>query len=440
MHPGPSLPSTALPANHTTVHEFAPKVWSSVCEQGDNGDGQTRVACIGDSNVAGDHFHLFNANMTGRCRMSDGYCRGNFPLDLQALLGSAYRVKNFGIPGIAACANLPTECLEPEAFAPPSPSKSQPPHIPLPQSSPPPPLADLRLPLHLSNASEEALNKCSIALRHQRHGLLSQALNFNPQVVIMMVGTNDASRINVDKCGSAEGVRRAILLLLKTIWQLPSKPPLVFLLSPPPVLGEFSSKGCVAMHTCRVSPFHKCSQIMECVTCRRGDKGITDGTCVTMADLLPIRETIDAIGHELSIANVRSHHRTSSRQTVTVDSTPTASRCNDAPLQFMSVIGEVPSSSDLLAGPIHLNARANALIACALHERLTGRCGANRCEAPRGLGSLEPNSSLEFAQKRHHAFCDPLRRALFGALHKVDTSWDVLQEELHPPLLGKARR
>lgn len=114
-----------------------------------------------------------------------------------------------------------------------------------------------------------------------------------------------------------------------------------------------------------------------------------------------------------------------------MDTKPPATRWNDSALQFMSTFEQAPASSDLFAAPIHLNAKANALIACALHERLTGHCGANQC------GATPDQNDLVLAQNRHRAYCDPRRNAFFGALHKLDAMWDRLQDELHPILVGE---
>lgn len=126
----------------------------------------TRVACVGDSLTAGDHFHRYNQSRTVRCRMSDPFCRGNFPLDLAALLGPAYEVKNFGIPGISTCGDLPTQCIE---------------RSPLNSSSLPLQAGNYtRFPLRM-DASPEHLGACSSALRTQKSSQIARALDFEPQ-------------------------------------------------------------------------------------------------------------------------------------------------------------------------------------------------------------------------------------------------------------------
>ena len=41
----------------------------------------------------------------------------------------------------------------------------------------------------------------------------------------------------------------------------------------------------------------------------------------------------------------------------------------------------VPPSTAMFTGPIHLQAKASALIACALHEKLSW-CGTDVCDGP----------------------------------------------------------
>ena len=113
--------------------------------------------------------------------MSDaGVCRGNYPYDLRELLGrNGHEVRNFGVTGISACGHLPEECLESRAAVPISNGTAHPPAS-IPR----------RLPL-LVNASSSELARCSTALRTTK--LLREALAFEPHVVLLMIGTNDAA-------------------------------------------------------------------------------------------------------------------------------------------------------------------------------------------------------------------------------------------------------
>ena len=46
----------------------------------------------------------------GRCGFSDTTCRGSYPDLLGALLGPSFEVRNFGVPSLSACGQLPAAC------------------------------------------------------------------------------------------------------------------------------------------------------------------------------------------------------------------------------------------------------------------------------------------------------------------------------------------
>ena len=409
---------------------IVPASWSSLCA-----DSSTvmRIAAVGDSLTAGDNFHLpmFNPNTTGRCKMSDGNCRGNWPISLQELLGhERYLVRNFGLTGHAACGSLPQECFEPPS-PPPPPPPPPPPGVKPQQSEPP-----LRLPLSL-NGDSDALANCSTALRHAKHSLVSKATQFDPHAVIMMLGTNDAAGFSWDRCG-AEGFRRSMLLLLKELWQNPTssgKPPIVFLLSPPPVLSEFSGHACVAMQSCR---YAKCQQIGECTACAPGGQN----TCIRVPELQRVRKVVDTLGAELRHAYTTSQQQSKMTGSGGGGGGGGGGGCGGSPIQLMLAYHMVPPSTAMFTGPIHLQAKASALIACALHEKLSW-CGTDVCVGPDGNAT----AAAEGAKARHAAFCEPLRRGMMATLaadangwrpqHGPDGEhygahyWDTIQRTIH---------
>ena len=124
-------------------------------------------------------------------------------------------------------------------------------------------------------------------------------------------------------------------------------------------------------------------------------------------------------------------------------------KCAESATHLMQMPEVVPSNSMLFTGPIHLQARASALIACAVHEKLSHLCGSNQCDAALGLqvAQQQPQEAAvalynaSRARERHGAFCDPLRESLASILKTEDERsssrrWDELQAVLHPPHLG----
>ena len=62
-------------------------------------DARTRVACMGDSITRGDASHEPGENGTHRPHKPKIANRGNFPLELQRLMGANWDVRNFGHGG-----------------------------------------------------------------------------------------------------------------------------------------------------------------------------------------------------------------------------------------------------------------------------------------------------------------------------------------------------
>ena len=389
-----------------------PSQWSSFCG---GAPSVTRIACVGDSLTAGDNFHSFDLSQVFRCRMSDANCRGNFPLSLQELLGPAYQVTNHGIAGYAACGNLPPECLEPSPPAPPPSVEAN------NQTTSP------RLPLSVTATSAE-LSDCTKALLRtdrKERSLLGRPIQLQPHVVVFMLGTNDAAGFSWDKCG-AEGTRRAILLYIYALWKMLSPPPMIFLLTPPPVLGEFMpGKGCIASHMCRYHPSKSCWMLRECANCGSDDK-VDNPYCIRVPELRKTRDIVEGIGSALRGAMSKGGGH---------------GKCSTSPVHVLQMHRAVPANSLLFAGPVHLQAKASALVACELHGAFSNTCGSNQCAGVGGkhhdqqLGEAEQtvvyNSTA--AAERHTAFCGQLRTRLESILRPPDDpQWDVLQQYLHP--------
>ena len=448
-----------------------PKLWSSVCGPpgGRNaGEERTRIDAIGDSLTAGDNMQSYNESTTKRCKMSDtNMCRGNFPFDLRELLGQdGHDVRNFGIVGISACGHLPNECLE----ARPTDGEER----------------VARLPL-LLNASRSQLDACSAALNGRPSmpagRLLGPALAFDPHVVLLMIGTNDAASAHWDRCG-IEGYRRALLLLLREIWRGERfggtrggrrSPPFVALLPPPPVLGEYRPGACVSMHAMRGKA------IAECTSCGKSDLQLgadKDKTCVSVPELALVRHVAMGVGRELhsaALAATDIERRASPSPEpgpLKMTGGGREGACSRSPLLLMHQ--SVPPLSTLFTGPLHLNAKGSALIACAVHERLHYACGSNQCDKSAspsnrvsdsrgGVQKAPPSHDMlasynaSRALEKHLAYCEPLRRGVAGPLpqqsghphghtsHAVDAGheaqgpqgaafWDALQGVLHRPV------
>ncbi len=327
------------------------------------------MACIGDSHTAGDHAHMAGlaANPTRTpCRMSDVACRGNYPILLGALLGPRYDVRNFGALGLSVCRDLPNECFDHGGI------RHRPPKVPEltnPMSLNYHAVNQSLFPLDEASAPPDALSACSAALRSKSR-LLAGALAFDPQVVVMLAGTNDASAASWDACAGA-GTRQAFRLVLRELLRGPS-PPLVLLLPPPPLLAEVHTGfGCTAMHACRYHPSKPCWAIAECVSCARGD--LVDGACIRYDAMRHVR----GIVHEVA----RDHERHAPGPAT--GSVPPARKCEGGRVRML--YPPIPRASSLLhVGPVHLNGKAMALHACAVHLEFMRWCDDTVCEVSAG--------------------------------------------------------
>ncbi|KAL1521534.1 hypothetical protein AB1Y20_021193 [Prymnesium parvum] len=336
----------------------------------------TRIACVGDSLTHGDSLHAYKPYSVPRCSWADPHCRGNWPLTLGALLGKRFDVRNFGQVGWPACARLPEECV-----LPPTDNQTE------------------RLPLTTTAAAGE-LDACERAMR--RWPLTRDALAFAPHVVVVLLGTNDAVGTYWERCG-ALGFERALLLLLRALL---AARPYVLLLEPPPVLGEASGGICFAAHLCRYNP-RRCAATAECTSCLADDSVRRSG-CVWIPQLRQVRASIRKVAASLDHAHglwktlglrvaggaeraggkwEHAHWRKGGRG------------CGQSMVRLAPPL-PIEADPELYQGPIHLNARGSALVACAVHAELQ-HCGSDACEGANGTWTTA-NSS-----RRHEELCTP---------------------------------
>ena len=346
-----------------------------------------RIAAVGDSLTAGDQLHHFlRAPGVKRCSIADSSCRGNYPLDLADLLGNRFEVRNFGRVNAPLCdGTMVHDCMEQNAT-----------NITTVTSH-----ATRLLPLPLANATAA----CRAAL--QQSPLLGDALRFKPDVVVFMLGTNDAVCDSWNRCGEA-GTSRAFKLLVQAILSV-ALPPLLLIVSPPPLLNEYNAGAtkrdrCTHMHAVGAN---------ECVIC-----GVSTerSHCFSLDAIRQVRALIRDGAHRLgaqgTVAAVDGSH----------------SKCSGAPGELRYMPLKLPPISALYSGPVHLNAIGSALIACAVYEHLS-RCGGQMCSparpqegaptAPVGDAASVSDAALAANASRAHRydrFCSPLQRAYRSTL------------------------
>ena len=345
----------------------------------------TRIACMGDSLTNGDSLHAYKPGSVARCSWGDPHCRGNWPMTLGALMCPRYKVRNFGYIGWPACGRMPKECLEPHD--------------------------NLTLPLPVGAAAPErgagytaTLADCSRALTGWQ--LTRAALAFEPHVVVLMLGTNDALGAYWQRC-KLEGFERAMALLLRAVMAGPNSP-FVLLLEPPPVMGEIlDGLGCMAARLCRYHP-KRCATTAECTSCTPDDTDNREA-CIWIPQLRLVRKAVRTLGASLERPHGVARHlglapqlaareaRGARRATGRGDAGGVpAAGCGQQRLRLAALLPIHPDP-DLFAGPVHLNARGSALIACAVHAELR-RCGD---------GCLAAAAARHNATQRHEQLCTP---------------------------------
>lgn len=285
-----------------------------------------------------------------------------------------------------------------------------------------------------------------------------------------MYGTNDATAQHWDRCGE-EGTQRAMWLLLTELRRVSHTPPLMLLVTPPPVLGEFTGRGCVAMHSCRYHPSKACGQLAECVSCGKGD--LVDAPTCVRAKVLPIiRRIVGALGQQLGAMRSGAHRRVSREMRIRMPrgppppSVPTmslppstsswvgtlvaaappprlsSSQCTTDAVSVLSGTQLVPANSAMFTGPVHLNAKASALIACNLFDALArqcvihgdddgGGCGSQAHGTPGADDVVLSQASTQSGSRRQRAFCGNLRSSLHQSEDPPDAHWNALQGALH---------
>lgn len=333
------------------------------------------MACVGDSLTFGDGYHSYKLGTVRRCGWADAHCRGNWPMMLQKMLGERFDVRNFGKMGWPACRRLPLACLESSD-------------------------ATYTTPLSLTNSSTEQLNGCARAMRKWQ--VTQEALAFAPHILLLMLGTNDAMGSNWKQCGG-DGFERAIALLLRVVLAEPISP-FVLVLEPPPVLGEPVSfvYPCAAIHRCRSHPT-KCAFTQECTSCMPDDTVRRD-TCIWSPQLGQIRARLRtlvinmqqsesgkhaAVGKHLAQVTRAGGHHLGRRDTCLPKTV------------LMAPPLPINTNPDLFYGPVHLNARGTALIACHVHAQLL-QCGSGECT------SEKPSAAPHNASAQHEQVCSPL--------------------------------
>ena len=174
---------------------------------------RTRVACVGDSLTRGSHQGnepLQNAWNSG-CGMRSSSCQGSYPAILQVLLDARlYKVRAFAESGRSIHSLMPAGC-------------------------PPRPHA-------LSEGEgRRSVAGCLAALQDTQ--LVADVVRFSPQILVVMLGTNDAYRAIVgDRLADvAHVVQEKLSLLVRTLRRASiggQSLPLTLIMQPPTTMAE----------------------------------------------------------------------------------------------------------------------------------------------------------------------------------------------------------
>ena len=299
-----------------------------------------RVACVGDSLTRGDGLHEHPPNHrvpTPRLQPHQRPLRdrGSYPAMLRRLLGEQrFDVRNFGHGGATAC-------NETGAHGPPFATSRE----------------------------------------------FYAALRFEPHVVVLMLGTNDAKRHfwHSFACGhGGPGLRRGMAHIVDTFRALPSPPRLVLILQPPPLLDA--------------------------------DIAIFGIESELLAEVRAVLADEVAIGHLSSI--------------------------HSSPRVVLAPPLSVPSDARLFTSDgLHLSGNGSALLACEVHSELR-RHGVVRCARLRA----QRRGLSRRASARPRSCWDPFcpqpetpedEAAAAGVLDSVQYSWRACMDEsgIGAPLL-----
>ena len=438
-----------------------------------------RIAAFGDSLTQGDAWmgpavmrHIDQRTrsrtpwLNPECRLQVGNCRGNYPRLLQGLLGANAIVRNFGVGGRAAADLLPHACF-----------------VSLENAS-----------LH-SIASNHLLRSmswpaCDDALLHMRK--LVELRAFAPHVVVLQLGTNDATHRRFEakapNTGTLGFAHALATLIYRGLWRLTARGPNVLYLEPPPTMSDnpyataqVHISNCVRMHNCRYHPNLACWSVAECITCSAADRLDSDPKpkdptqvyqrhaeriCVRHDALQQIRHA----GRHVTLA-IAPLARTTSRATrpdATSSALPAqrwpaegwpaeqwpakAARCIDE--SAPPALRWIPTSTlrpswRFFSGPYHLSPPGSAYLACTVYNALAEEgCADVPCK-PRddnGQASVEAwarhhNVSLDAAPPPHNAkvadqFCDAILAGARGNSDLHGSTLDAMEASLfaRPPL------
>ena len=345
---------------------------------------RTRVAAFGDSLTNGDatanwpRFPL-RVEPNLRCRLGvSKTCRGHYPRVLAALLGPTYEVQVFAHSGMAAThlAQSVDACLNASSGA--------------------------VLPPQSRNCTRQ------LAL----HSRLNDVIEWRPDIVLMMLGTNDAIEHMFEKFGY-DGTRYA---LQHAVLALLHNSPLVLVITPPPTIVDAPAQNlCIRMHTCNYGGPLACWTVRECLTCRYGDadgddprkqdwatrarasdvkhysdKGPRDETsgCVRVDLLNDIRrKVVDPLQRGL--------HKLHGVGGAGVPAQEACARGHVAGLGGDATSGMW--QPQFFEGLYHFNPVGSAMIACLVHKKLLSLCGA--------AGACARSAA---ASRRHNEFCGEL--------------------------------
>ena len=343
-----------------------------------------RVACIGDSLTLGD----MNTYPSQDCGMNRE-CRGVYPAVLGRLLGAGYHVSLFAIDGGTAHDSwLPPVCAS------------------ITDRDDAQDMDDCLAVLHNTTVHRNR------RLEHVYQKTRS-IIEFNPQIAVIQLGTNDASHYLVEQVGEAAALgiaqtrhRDALVRLALVV-----NAPLVILLEPPRVATEapvgrcnfgFESvkmgmevmnphpitaacgRSCPGYHTCRYNPRAQyCWRMNTCVDCGPPPRINTSDDKMALhqykgclrTDLLhSIRAGVRDAAMELehrgadhSWPNQRGPSQCSGRRAIHAGRAP------------------VPAAWTVYyADPIHIRPVGTAMIACHVHKMLTRMC-------PEHAGAIVPS-------------------------------------------------
>ena len=337
-----------------------------------------RVACIGDSLTLGD----IRRYPSPDCGMNKE-CRGIYPAILARLLGAGYHVSSFAIDGGTAYDSwLPPVCAS------------------ITDRDDAQDMDDCLAVLHNTTVRREHVYQKTRSI-----------LDFDPQIAVIQLGTNDASHDLVEQFGEAAALgvaqtrhRDALVRLALVV-----NAPLVILLEPPKVateapidrcnlgIPEFMNphpltaacgRSCPGYHTCRYNPRAQyCWRMNTCVDCGTPPRINTSDDKMALhqhksckrTDLLrSVRAGVRDAAMELEyrVADRRLNHRRPDHTWPSQCSGRHAIHAGPSP---------VPAAwSIYFADPIHIRPVGTAMIACHVHKMLTLKC-------PEHAGAIVPS-------------------------------------------------